>query len=79
MLVAFVAAAVGIEATPVSASSVITTTYDYTGETETFTVPDGVTSMSVTLKGGQGGLGGGDSQGAPLPGGYQGVVTGVSR
>jgi len=77
VLIAFVAAAVGIQANPVAASSVITTTYGYTGGTETFTVPDGVTSMTVTLKGGQGGLGGGDSQGSPMPGGYQGVVTGV--
>ena len=33
--------------------------------------------MTVTLKGGQGGLGGRDSQGWPIPGGYQGVVTGT--
>ncbi|MDQ1425594.1 MAG: hypothetical protein QOD72_3092, partial [Acidimicrobiaceae bacterium] len=77
VLLGFVAAAVGVQADPVAASSVISTTYNYTGATDTFTVPDGVTSMTVTLKGGQGGLGGRDSQGAPIPGGYQGVVTGV--
>ena len=77
VLLGFVAAAVGIQADPVAASSVISNTYEYTGETDTFTVPDGVTSMTVTLKGGQGGLGGRDSQGSPIPGGYQGVVTGV--
>ena len=46
-------------------------------EHRTVTVPAGVSSMTVTLKGGQGGRGGYDSQGSPTPGGYQGVVTGV--
>ena len=73
----FVAGAVAIQAAPVAASTVVSTTYSYTGTTTTFTVPGGVTSMTVTLKGAQGGLGGGDSQGSPIPGGYQGVVTGV--
>ena len=79
VLLGFVAAAVGVQADPVAASSVITTTYSYTGATQTFTVPPGVTSITVTLKGGQGGRGGGDSQGAPMTGGYQGVVTGRCR
>ncbi len=61
----------------VDAASEITNTYNYTGSTQTFTVPEGVTSIEVTLTGGQGGLGGGDSQGSPTPGGYQGVVTGT--
>ena len=59
------------------ASTTVTTTYSYTGSTQTFTVPDGVSTLSVTLLGGQGGLGGGDSQGSPIPGGYQGLVTGT--
>src|SRR5258706_5049019 len=68
---------VAMQVAPVAASAVVTTTYSYTGSTETFTVPAGVTSMTVTIKGGQGGVGGGDSEGSPIPGGYQGVVTGV--
>jgi hypothetical protein len=68
---------VAMQVARVAASAVVTTTYSYTGSTETFTVPAGVTSMTVTIKGGQGGIGGGDSQGSPTPGGYQGVVTGV--
>lgn len=59
------------------AATTVTTTYGYTGTNQTFTVPDGVSSLTITLKGGQGGLGGGDSQGSPTPGGYQGVVTGT--
>jgi titin len=60
-----------------SASSTLSQTFNYTGSTQTFTVPDGVTSLTVTLTGGQGGRGGGDSQGSPTPGGYRGVVTGT--
>ena len=66
-----------VQPAPVAASTLVTTTYEYTGTTDTFTVPDGVSAITVTLKGGQGGRGGYDSQGAPIPGGYQGVVTGV--
>ena len=78
VLLGFVAAAVGIQATPVAASSVCATTYYYSGETETFIVPDGVTSMTVTLEGRPG-----RSRRrrrlwiSRRPGGYQGVVTGV--
>ncbi len=60
-----------------SAESTISQTFTYTGSTETFTVPDGVSTLTVTLNGGQGGRGGGDSQGSPTPGGYRGVVTGT--
>ncbi len=78
---AFVLAVAGVIAIPASppveAASEISNTYNYTGSTQTFTVPDGVTSIEVTLQGGQGGRGGGDSQGSPTPGGYQGVVTGT--
>ena len=78
---AFVLAVAGVitlpAASPAEAASEITNTYGYTGSTQTFTVPDGVTSIEVTLQGGQGGRGGGDSQGSPTPGGYQGVVTGT--
>lgn len=78
---AFVLAAAGVITLPtaatVDAASTITNTFGYTGSTQTFTVPDGVTSIEVTLQGAQGGRGGGDSQGSPTPGGYQGVVTGT--
>ena len=60
----------------VGASSTVTQTFSFTGSTQMFTVPPGVTAIGVTLLGGQGGRGGGDSQGSPTPGGYQGVVTG---
>src|SRR4051812_10085655 len=77
LVLAMAAGGVAIEAAPVAASSTITNTYSYTGGTQPFTVPAGVTSIIVTITGGQGGLGGGDSQGSPIPGGYQGVVTGT--
>lgn len=59
------------------AAETITRTFSYTGSAQTFTVPDGVSSLTVTLNGGQGGRGGGDSQGQPTPGGYRGVVSGT--
>ncbi|MDW3216510.1 MAG: fibronectin type III domain-containing protein [Ilumatobacteraceae bacterium] len=78
---AFMLAVAGVITLPtaatVDAASTITNTFGYTGSTQTFTVPDGVTSIEVTLQGAQGGRGGGDSQGSPTPGGYQGVVTGT--
>ncbi|MEA3184322.1 MAG: hypothetical protein QOJ74_799, partial [Ilumatobacteraceae bacterium] len=77
VLLGLLVGGVAMQVAPVAASAVVTTTYSYTGSTQTFTVPAGVTSMTVTIKGGQGGVGGGDSQGVPTPGGYQGVVTGV--
>lgn len=80
LTLAFVLAAAGLVTVPpqtAEAVSQISTTYNYTGATQTFTVPAGVTSIEVTLKGGQGGRGGHDSQGTPTPGGYQGVVTGT--
>ena len=60
-----------------SAANTVSQTFIYTGSTQTFTVPDGVSALTVTLTGGQGGRGGGDSQGSPTPGGYRGVVTGT--
>lgn len=64
-------------ATQASAANTISQTFNYTGGTQSFTVPAGVSALTVTLTGGQGGLGGGDSQGSPTPGGYRGVVTGT--
>jgi hypothetical protein len=57
--------------------SIVTQTYGYTGETTTFTVPDGITQLTLTLAGGEGGRGGTDSAGPSPEGGYQGVVTGT--
>ncbi len=54
----------------------LTRTFAYTAGTQTFTVPEGVTSITVSMAGGKGGRGGYDSQGEPTPGGYRGVITG---
>lgn len=59
------------------ASTIVTRSFSYTGTTETFTVPEGVSTLTVSMTAGQGGLGGGDSQGSPTPGGYRGVVSGT--
>ena len=40
-------------------------TFSYSVAVQTFTVPAGVGSITVTMAGGQGGRGGGDSQGSP--------------
>lgn len=61
----------------VAADATISQTFSYTGATTTFTVPSGVTSLGVTLKGGQGGRGGHDSQGTPETGGFAGLVQGT--
>ena len=60
-----------------TAPSVVTQTYGYTGETTTFTVPDGITQLTLALAGGEGGRGGTDSSGPSPEGGCQGVVTGT--
>ena len=57
--------------------STVTDPYGYTAATSTFTVPPNVTSLTLTLMGGQGGWGGADSSGNPPAGGYQGEVTGT--
>ena len=59
------------------AATIVTLTYSNPAVLGTFTVPDGVGSISVTMTGGQGGIGGFDSQGTLRPGGYRGLVTGV--
>jgi len=54
-----------------------TLTFTYEGSIETFTVPDNVSEITISLAGGEGGQGGNDSPGrAPLAG-YKGVVTGT--
>ena len=46
-----------------SSSSTATCTYAYSGAADTFTVPSGVTSVTITAAGGQGGQGGTDVPG----------------
>ncbi|HTW08297.1 MAG TPA: fibronectin type III domain-containing protein [Acidimicrobiales bacterium] len=56
----------------------VTDTFGFDNDTlQSFTVPPNVTSLTLTLIGGQGGWGGADSSGNPPPGGYQGEVTGT--
>ena len=57
--------------------SVVTQTFSYTGSVASFTVPSGITSVTITVTGGQGGNGGADATPAAPAGGYRGVVTGT--
>ena len=52
------------------------TTFSYTGATQTFTVPLGVTSIQLSMTGGGGGGGGGLSGYVAGPGGAGGLVSG---
>jgi hypothetical protein len=52
-------------------------TFAYSASTQIFTVPAGVTQLTVTALGGEGGLGGADSSGNSFPGGYRGQVSGT--
>ena len=49
------------------------TTYNYTGGVQTYVVPGGITSVSVSLTGAAGGIGG--TVASPFPGGYGGKTT----
>ena len=71
------AAVVGAAKATAAGPSVVSQTFNYTGSTSTFTVPAGITSLTVTVQGAEGGRGGPDSAGLPPAGGYQGVVTGT--
>src|ERR1700733_14030995 len=51
-------------------------TFGYSDSVQTLTVPDGITQLTVTMLGGEGGIGGWDSTG-PIDGGYRGAVTGT--
>lgn len=63
--------------TSTTSGTTITDTYTYTGATETLTVPAGVTSLTLTVLGAEGGRGGRDSSGTAPAGGYQGEVSGT--
>ncbi|WP_449281833.1 fibronectin type III domain-containing protein [Leucobacter sp.] len=52
-------------------------TFGYTGSTTVWTVPSGVRSVQVEIRGGQGGNGGDDAAGAPAISTYRGVITGT--
>ena len=54
-----------------------TLTFGYEGSIETFTVPDNVSEITISLAGGEGGQGGDDSPGRAPREGYKGVVTGT--
>ena len=60
-----------------AAPATVSQTYGYTGATDTFTVPAGITVLTIQLQGGEGGQGGADSSGPSPTGGYQGVVSGT--
>jgi uncharacterized repeat protein (TIGR02543 family) len=65
---------------PLVTSSTDTTetqTFNYSPNVQTFTVPAGVTQLTLSANGGEGGRGGRDSSGRPPLGGYQGVVSGT--
>ena len=64
-----------IEQPPIT-SAPITQSFSYTGANQTFTVPAGVTSVSVTLSGAGGGNGGFSGQPTAF-GGFGGFVSGI--
>lgn len=76
-LVVLAVPAVSSAVTTTTSGTTVTHTFGYTGAVETMTVPSNVTSITVTIKGGEGGWGGYDSAGRPPKGGYKGVVTGT--
>ncbi|MBN9606390.1 MAG: fibronectin type III domain-containing protein [Actinomycetales bacterium] len=76
-LVTMVALLVAVPAFTSAAPTVVRQTFGYTGSTATFTVPDGVSALTITVVGAEGGNGGADATPAPPPGGYRGVVTGT--
>ena len=53
-----------------TSGTTITQTYSYTNTIENLTIPDNVTSITITLNGAQGGRGGFDGAGRPLVGSF---------
>ena len=76
-VVAIGALLVALPQAAIAGPTTVTKTYSYTGSTDTFTVPAGISSLTVTVVGAEGGNGGADATPAPAPGGYRGVVTGT--
>ena len=60
-----------------TSGTTITKTYTDVTATESLIIPDNVTSITITIKGAEGGMGGTDSAGRPPAGGYIGQVTGT--
>lgn len=70
------AALVAIPLSAAAAPETISRTFTNTAAVETFTVPAGITELTISMLGATGGMGGTDVT-APTPGGYQGKVTGT--
>ncbi|MBW4033519.1 MAG: hypothetical protein HIU88_12800 [Acidobacteria bacterium] len=68
---------VAIPQAAVAGPSTVTQTFSYTGSVATFTVPAGISALTITVTAGEGGNGGADATPAPPMGGYRGVVTGT--
>jgi titin len=69
-----------VDSTPAWAASptTVSETFGFNNDAaQSFTVPANVSSVTLTLTGGQGSQGGADSAGRPPAGGYQGVVSGT--
>ncbi len=60
-----------------STATTATQTFNYSPTVQTFTVPAGVTQLTLSANGGEGGRGGRDASGRPALSGYQGVVSGT--
>ena len=77
-IVAPVVTGVGTTSAGAGTPPTVTQNFGFDNDTlQTFTVPANVTSLNITMNGGQGGWGGADSSGSPPAGGYQGQVTGT--
>ena len=83
-LVGFLAAlAIAIPTLPAQAvtqstsGNQVTQAFSYTNTLETWTVPAGVSEVTVSMYGSQGARGGNDASGRPPAGGYRGYVTGT--
>ncbi len=75
-LVASTATMVGTGGTAAAAPTPVTQTFTYTGSVQNFTVPTGITELTLSLTGAEGGHGGADGA-VGAPGGYKGVVSGT--
>ncbi|HEY9499675.1 MAG TPA: hypothetical protein VIQ78_11685, partial [Terrimesophilobacter sp.] len=56
---------VAIPQAAVAGPSTVTRTFSYTGSVDTFTVPAGISALTITVTGGEGGNGGADATPAP--------------
>ena len=76
-VVAIGALLVALPQAALAGPTTVTKTFSYTGATDTFTVPAGISALTITVVGAEGGNGGADNTPAPAAGGYRGVVTGT--